>query len=154
MSITGVDISQAMVDKYNDRADKQGISPAEMKAICIDLEGKPGELGDSEFDVAVCCMSYHHFVNPAQITKTLAYFLKPGGYLFVADIESTPDRDEIIPESSNHVVVHKYGFSREEIQSFFDNANLGSFQFSCATRAQKNGRDINVFLAQGIKVTA
>ncbi|KAF9265888.1 S-adenosyl-L-methionine-dependent methyltransferase [Marasmius fiardii PR-910] len=150
-SITGVDISQAMVDRYNDRTDKQGISPEEMKAIRIELQGKPGELDGSTFDVAMCCMSYHHFVNPTQITKTLAYFLKPGGSVFVADIESTPNRDEILPQSANHVVVHKHGFSQEEMQSFFDNAGLTSFQFTRITRAKKNDRDVNVFLARGIK---
>lgn len=51
--IVGIDISQGMVDQYNRRVANQGISPDEMKAICVDLKGVDGELDNRKFDVVV-----------------------------------------------------------------------------------------------------
>ncbi|ESK92207.1 hexaprenyldihydroxybenzoate methyltransferase [Moniliophthora roreri MCA 2997] len=150
-SILGVDISQSMVDKYNEQANNQGMEPNEMRAICADLRGEPGELDDSKFDVVICCMSYHHFADPLLTSRKLAYFLKPGGYLFVADVESTQDCAEILPSSASHVVAHKHGFSQEVVKSFFQEADLVSFDFRRVTKARKNGREVNIFLARGIK---
>jgi ubiquinone/menaquinone biosynthesis C-methylase UbiE len=46
--IVGVDISQGMVDQYNKRTENQN-----MKAMCAELKGEPGELDDEKFDVIV-----------------------------------------------------------------------------------------------------
>jgi hypothetical protein len=42
-----------MVDIYNRRVSNQGITPDEMKAVCIELRGVPGELDDAKFDAIV-----------------------------------------------------------------------------------------------------
>jgi len=52
-SIIGVDISQAMVEKYNLKVSNQGISPDEMRAICVDLKGETDELDGMKFDVVM-----------------------------------------------------------------------------------------------------
>ena len=49
----GVDISQGMVDQFNKRIDYQGLTSEEMQAVCAELRGEPGELGDEKFDVVV-----------------------------------------------------------------------------------------------------
>jgi len=46
--LVGVDISQGMVDQFNKRADNQ-----KMHAVCVELKGEPGELGNEKFDVIV-----------------------------------------------------------------------------------------------------
>ena len=43
-TIVGVDISQVSVDRYNTQAANQGLAPDEMRAICSELKGDPGEL--------------------------------------------------------------------------------------------------------------
>ena len=48
--IVGVDISQGMVDQFNKHTEMQN-----MKAVCTELKGEPGELGDEKFDVIVVC---------------------------------------------------------------------------------------------------
>lgn len=50
-AVLGVDISQGMVDQYNKHVEEQGISPEEMKAVCIDLKGEEKELDGAKFDV-------------------------------------------------------------------------------------------------------
>ena len=96
-------------------------------------------------------MSYHHFEDPKAITSKLGYFLKPGGYLFVADVESTEDHEEILPSQDHHVVAHTRGFTKEEMQSFFLASGLESFEFKTVTKARKDGREVNIFLARAIK---
>ena len=69
--IVGVDISQGMVNEYNQRVTNQGIPTDEMKALCLDvLEEGDCDSGVSEetlkalggkFDVVVvrCFILYH-----------------------------------------------------------------------------------------------
>lgn len=65
----GVDISQGMVNQFNKRIGYQGLTSAEMQAVCAELKGEPGELGDEKFDVIVVstyafytsrCLAIHH----------------------------------------------------------------------------------------------
>jgi len=62
--IVGVDISQNMVDHYNQSVANQGIPPEEMRAVCCDLTAVPDQLDGMKFDVVVvslpvACDSYH-----------------------------------------------------------------------------------------------
>lgn len=183
------------MDRYNERVRNQGIPEDEMHAICIPEElvtrngacQVPIELDEPlngvKFDVVIvssssiprphtlttsqCCMSYHHFGSISYVTRMLASFLKPGGYLFVADVES-------VPQTSNHsesgteleilepifsdgvcdagIVVHKYGFSEKSIRSVFEEAGLlGSFRYEIVTQAFKKGKAVKIFLASGVK---
>ncbi|GAW08786.1 S-adenosyl-L-methionine-dependent methyltransferase [Lentinula edodes] len=164
-SIVGVDISQEMVDRYNKRVENQGIPHEEMRAICIpeqllthtndshenDLR-LAKLLGDVEFDVAICCMSYHHFPSISSITRTLSSLLKPGGHLYIADVESIPikspphgpsnnnkqsasDLEAIFPDGACDagVVTHKYGFSELEMKEVFVQAGLADIDAASET---------------------
>lgn len=52
-SIVGVDISQGSVEQYNAQVSNQGLAPEEMRAVCMELKGVPGELDDVKFDLIV-----------------------------------------------------------------------------------------------------
>lgn len=51
--IIGIDISQGMVDYYNQRVHNQGIPPDEMRAICVELTGTDTDLDGKKFDIIV-----------------------------------------------------------------------------------------------------
>ncbi|KAJ3770342.1 S-adenosyl-L-methionine-dependent methyltransferase [Lentinula raphanica] len=175
-SIIGIDISQETVDRYNTHVANQGIELEEMRAICVpeNLLDNPEEsrlrlrnlLGGIEFDVAICCMFYHHFPSISSTTRTLSPLLKPGGYLYVADVESIPAQPSA-PESDTNDAQHLY-FNREpifpeelEMLHVFVEAGLAEldektgqanrFGYDIVTRAFKNGKAVNIFLASGIK---
>lgn len=61
--IIGVDITQALVDIYNERVANQGITPNEMRAICVELKGEEGELDGLKFDVIVVSGSFLRFTS-------------------------------------------------------------------------------------------
>ncbi|KAK0447062.1 hypothetical protein EV421DRAFT_1788372 [Armillaria borealis] len=127
-SIQGVDISQGMVDQYNRRAET--------------LE---------------CTMAYHHFESTDEITRILAYFLKPGGALLVTDRVSSDavPKIEDIPEKYEAIVPHKTGFSEEDMRKVFEGAGLESFSLNVIPGVTMDSMfgltDQKLFLAKGFK---
>ncbi|KAI0738019.1 S-adenosyl-L-methionine-dependent methyltransferase [Daedaleopsis nitida] len=155
-SIVGVDISQVSVDRYNAQATRFGLAPEQMKAVCVELKGEPGELDGAKFDVIVCCASYHHFASIDDITRTLAFFLKPGGSLIVADIKAEDDERQLFPETHHGLVPHKHGISEAQLRATFEGAGLGEFMIKDAARGNmphlgEHGTEITWFIARGVK---
>jgi len=147
--IVGVDISQSMIDQYNQSVVNQGIPPEEMRAVCCDLTAAPDQLDGMKFDVVVCASSYHHFPSIEDVTKALASYLKPGGSLLVADLMKPSSAQELFPSETHHVVPHKGGFEEANIRVVFEGAGLTNFAFVTATTAKKHGHPVQFFLASG-----
>ncbi|KAH9890508.1 S-adenosyl-L-methionine-dependent methyltransferase [Cubamyces lactineus] len=150
--IVGVDISQGSVDIYNKKAAEQGFS-SEMEAVCAVLKGTPEELGGAKFDLITCSASYHHFADIAETTRALAYFLKPGGSLLVADLKAAPDGKELIPSTHHHLVPHKHGLSEEMMRTTFEGAGLVEFEMTEAGTFKFNEAtpEATWFIARGVK---
>ncbi len=174
-SIQGVDISQGMVDQYNKRAETLGVT-SKMSAIAYELKGLPEELEGRKFDVVLvrtstralklgfrtdmysqCTMAYHHFESTDEITRILAYFLKPGGALLVIDFVSWDSvlKIEDLPEKYEAIVPHKRGFSEEAMRKLFEDAGLESFSLNVIPDVNMDGifglTDQKLFLAKGVK---
>ncbi|KIM49738.1 hypothetical protein M413DRAFT_438880 [Hebeloma cylindrosporum] len=156
-SIVGVDISQKSVDVYNDTVSKQGLNPDEMRAVCVELKGEAGELDDLKFDVVACASSYHHFASIDDITRMLAFFLKPGGVLLVTDFTRTEAQkasagsSALIDEKYSHLVPHTNGMTEEGLRKAFDGAGLTSFEFKHLSTLTLHGAEGTLFLAKGVK---
>ncbi|KAG2139026.1 S-adenosyl-L-methionine-dependent methyltransferase [Suillus clintonianus] len=152
--IVGVDISQRMVDQYNQSVVNQGIPFEEMRAVCCDLTAAPDQLDGMKFDVVVCASSYHHFPSIEEVTKALASYLKPGGLLLVADLmkpSSAESAQELFPTNAHHIVAHSGGFEEADIKAVFEGAGLINFAFVTACKAKKHGHSVQLFLASGTK---
>ncbi|KAG9036163.1 hypothetical protein FRB95_009737 [Tulasnella sp. JGI-2019a] len=84
--IQGWDISQKMVDVFNEKAQKSDETKDKLKASVVDLQATGNDLDGQEFDVIICAHAYHHFEDPAQMTKKLIAHLRPGtGALLILD---------------------------------------------------------------------
>jgi len=154
--VVGVDISPNMVELYNESVSNHGVSPEEMQAFCVKLEGKESELDGQIFDVVLCTMAYHHFEDLNSVTRTLTYFVKPGGVLAIMDLmkpeEGQPSFIHNHPDA-HHVVPHKGGFDEAEIKALFvDVAGLEKFSYAPSVEIKKDG-DVKMkcFLAVGYK---
>ncbi|KAG1736891.1 S-adenosyl-L-methionine-dependent methyltransferase [Suillus paluster] len=155
--IVGVDISQSMVDRYNQSVANQGIPHEEMRAVCCDLTATSNQLDGMKFDVVVCASSYHHFPSIEEVTKALASYLKPGGSLLVADLmkpSSVESTQELFPTGAHSIVAHRGGFEEADIKAVFEGAGLINFAFVTAGKAKKQGHPIQFFLASGTKEVA
>lgn len=149
-SILGIDISQGMVDQYNTRVHNQGIPPEDMRARCIELEGEETELDGLKFDVVLCAMAYHHLPFPQETTRLLAFFVKPGGTLLVADYQAEDD-GTAIPDTHADIVAHKAGFNEAQMKDMFDRAGLDAFSLERVLSAKMHGHGVIIFLAKGEK---
>ena len=108
-----------------------------------------------------CNLAYHHFESIGDVTRTLAFFLKPGGVLLVVDIlkptEGCVDADaslsaeSIFPDHVDHIVAHKAGFTADVIRHTFTSAGLVSFHIEAAIPVKKHDKDFQLFLAKGTK---
>lgn len=142
-SILGVDVSQRMVDLYNEQLkDTNNAS-----AVCMELKGKEGELSDARFDMIFCASAYHHFASIEDVTRTLTFFLKPGGALIVVDIVHSEEAYASMAKHG-HMVPHTHGLSREQIHEAFGAAGLSMRLFENIPSAVEH-TDKELFLAIG-----
>ena len=102
-------------------------------------------------------MAYHHFESIGDVTRALAFFLKPGGVLLVVDILNTTEgcanagAESIFPDHVHHIIAHKAGFTEEDIRVTFTSAGLVSFYMEAAIPVKKHNKDFRLFLAKGTK---
>ena len=88
----GCDVSQGMVDVYNQKASTNGFSD-KMHALCIDILSLPVSEIPQELqnvDAVVCSMSFHHIPDIDRLSQVLASLLKKGGHLLVIDLLESP----------------------------------------------------------------
>lgn len=109
-------------------------------------------------------MAYHHFESISTITRVLSFFLKPGGVLLVADLikaqlqtliphmdpTSTADLKQVTVDLK-HVVAHRGGLDESTMRSTFEEAGLSEFAFRPCVRVTKGEKELNVFVAKGVK---
>lgn len=150
-SLVGVDISEGMVARFNERASELGLPPSKARAEAIELKGTGGELGGAKFDIVLCTLAYHHLSSISTTTALLASFLKPGGALLVVDHMATPEtRENDVPEEFRNAVKTTAGFSEAQIREVFEGAGLQEFEFGHALTATVLGKERAAFVAKGL----
>lgn len=88
------------------------------------------------------------------MTRTLAFFLKPGGCLLVADKQKMENDEKFLPDDPHHMVAHSGGISEGDLRKAFEGAGLESFHSEYATSLKMGGVDVDYFLAKGVKPVA
>ncbi|RLV94945.1 hypothetical protein JA1_001477 [Spathaspora sp. JA1] len=86
----GIDVSSVFLQYFNKRASLHKSADLDFNSFQYDIldESVQDELDEkfgNRFDGIICTISYHHLHNYESITKKLATFLTPGGYLFIID---------------------------------------------------------------------
>ena len=83
VTLTGVDISSAMVERATHRAARAGLS-ARVQFDVGDVAALP--LSEEEFDGVVSTLSLHHWINPVKGLAEIHRVLKPGGEARIYDL--------------------------------------------------------------------
>jgi ubiquinone/menaquinone biosynthesis C-methylase UbiE len=171
--IVGVDVSQGMVDEFNKHVEEKGISPKAVHAVRAELKGEKDELDGKKFDIIMvrriiggspvqmltlnqCTQGYHHIADVRTVTKTLAFFLKPGGKLVVIDMMPHDGNDFLHTDthymSAAHTVSHKHGFTESEMEGILEEAGLtGITLIPSVAHITYEEKGISLFIAHGIK---
>lgn len=126
--------------------------------------GNPLRLGDNQ-----CSMAYHHFFDVEATTKTLCFFLKPGGVLLIADQmphdhNTLYNNTKIMHDLSGHApkeavlssVVRRGGFAENEMKAVFDKVGLVDWKWVPEIAGVENEdgtKAMDIFLAIGKKPT-
>jgi SAM-dependent methyltransferase len=152
----GVDLSEGMVDAYNERFQASSDAPQPFKAHAVVgnlLEKEvPAHLSGPEyfdFDLAVVGMGFHHLSDVQLATDRLAERLKPGGVLMIVDFLAYSPSEKI-----EHISHH--GFSEERVKELFGNAGLVDTELVIAEEdwaLMSPDSKRRVFLARGKKPT-
>ncbi|EDK37911.2 hypothetical protein PGUG_02009 [Meyerozyma guilliermondii ATCC 6260] len=88
--IVGVDINEGFLNRFKSQLDViTKDSSIWTKIVKADILSDEAEADirplESSADVIVCSLAYHHFHDFGAMTKKLASFLKPGGWLYIVD---------------------------------------------------------------------
>ncbi|KAK4892711.1 hypothetical protein LTR17_027015 [Elasticomyces elasticus] len=169
-TIRGVDISESMVEKYNEAAQSSGLTSEQANAVVGNLlsDEVSQQLSGPEyqlFDVAVVGLGFHHFEDPATAIKRLTDRLKPEtGVLVIIDFvpfddELARERKEHAPHPGgdfpdmSHTIKHS-GFTRQDMLKLYEEGGLEDFGWHVlpepAVMELKNGtRERTIFIARG-----
>lgn len=164
-TIRGIDISENMVQKYNEAAQSSGMSHDHAHAVVGDLCGETvdsaldiAELRD--FDIAVIGLGFHHFENPALAVQRLGERLKAGsGVLVIIDFLpfSIPSPHNHGKEGDfpamEHTIKHS-GFTGDQMRDLYQKAGFTDFDIVALAKPVvmelKHGRtERTVFIAKG-----
>ncbi|WP_031434670.1 class I SAM-dependent DNA methyltransferase [Methylomarinum vadi] len=133
--VTAVDVSQAMLDKLQAKAELHG----KVEALCQNILEQP--LG-IRFDLIVSAMAMHHVEDTDKMVACLAEHLKPGGRIALADL----DEEDGSFHSVDAKGVYHTGFDRETLQSLLSRHGFKDIRFVTAHVLNKSDRLYPVFL--------
>jgi len=86
-SVSGVDLTPAMVEEAERRAREEGIDNVGFALG----DATALELADGSFDGAITRLSLHHIPAPDRVVAEMARVVRPGGWVVVSDIAGDHD---------------------------------------------------------------
>jgi SAM-dependent methyltransferase len=88
-SVTGVDLTPAMIAEAEQSTEDEGIDNVDF--VLGDVTAL--ELDDDCFDGAITRLSLHHIPAPRRVVAEMVRLVRPGGWVLVSDIVADRDRD-------------------------------------------------------------
>ncbi|KAK6459589.1 methyltransferase [Scheffersomyces xylosifermentans] len=88
--VVGVDINKDFLARFNSKAQDVVSDELSIKSHVYDIldpevQSELDEKFGAKFDVIICTYSYHHLDSYRDVTKKLASFLRPGGWIYIVD---------------------------------------------------------------------
>lgn len=144
-SLTGVDTSEAMLARFEQKAKELELD--HVHSLKVDLD--QGADIPGRYDMVVSSMVFHHIENIESVMVRLYDVLKPNGILCVADL----DLDGGLFHEDPTGVFHD-GFDRSDFARLLKKAGFGEVHMEQATevvRPQEDGseRRFSIFMATG-----
>jgi 2-polyprenyl-3-methyl-5-hydroxy-6-metoxy-1,4-benzoquinol methylase len=86
-SVTGVDLTPAMIEEAERRAAEDGVDNVSFQAG----DATALDFADGAFDGAITRLSLHHVPTPARVVAEMARVVRPGGWVVLSDIVADED---------------------------------------------------------------
>ncbi len=142
--ITGIDNSQGMLDILNSKLQQSKIDNVNLKLFDANID----KLNEDSYDLAISNMTFHHFIKPDIFIKQVYSSLKPGGAIFIADLET---EDGSFHNNQDIEGVHHFGFDKKEFLNWLKEGNFKNTNIKTIFEIDKDGKKFPVFLAYGEK---
>ena len=139
--LIGVDLSANMLEAFGEKAKVAGLQNVKSMLVEPDFD-----FGDMGLNVIVSAMAMHHIENPKKQFEKFSKALKSGGMLAIADLA----KEDGSFHADNNGVYH-FGFSPDELISFFVEAGFETPTIVVAYTVKKLGRDYNILLSYAKK---
>jgi ubiquinone/menaquinone biosynthesis C-methylase UbiE len=144
-SLTGLDNSAGMLEVFQDKAKASGFN--NVNALFLNLDD--GDPLPGTYDMVMSSLTFHHLKNIPLVLKTLYHGLNSGGHVCIADL----DLEDGTFHTDNAGVVH-FGFPRDKMVIWLQEAGFSNVNVSSATRVVKPGndgveREFSIFLITG-----
>jgi tRNA (cmo5U34)-methyltransferase len=140
------DSSRGMLDVLDGKTQASGLT--NVQTVLLDLERGAGDVRLPAFDVVVSSMAMHHIADTGALLRSLFAFLKPGGRIALADLDSEPGDFH-----DDNTGVEHFGFDRGEIAALAGAAGFARVATSTAYRMSKprgtGEREYPIFLLSG-----
>lgn len=134
--LIGVDISDKMLDVFNEKAKKSNLNNTQ--TLLVVENAKFDNLG---LDSVVSAMALHHIKNPDELFKDFNHSLNLGGVLAIADLA----KEDGTFHENNSGVFH-FGFSKDEFCSFFVNNGFEAPTIYVAHTVSKQNKEYEILL--------
>ncbi len=136
-SLTGIDTSVGMLEKFNRRFQKQ----AHVKSLAINLED--ASMSES-YDVIMSSMAFHHLKDPKKVLELFKKHLAPNGKIFIIDLD---EEDGTFHPDNKGMGVEHFGFSQKEFQTWANELGFKKFSYEIVFEMNKNHRSYGIGLA-------
>jgi ubiquinone/menaquinone biosynthesis C-methylase UbiE len=144
--IYAFDLSEGMLNVFKEKIEKQGLD--NIKIFKKDVLSE--EFPEKDFDLVITSMTFHHLDNPEEALRKIANYLKNDGYVVIIDLE----KEDGTFHSDNTDVKH-FGFTHNEVESWFKNTGFSNFKIKTVYNIKKERegkiRKYPVFMAVGKK---
>ncbi len=125
--VIGIDISEKMVEKFNEKAKRLNLNAKAYKKDIFEI--------DEKFNIAISSMTMHHIKNIKALSNKLKEITNK---VFITDLDK---EDGSFHTRGNDDVCH-FGFSKEELKEYFDDWQM---EYKIIHKVKKH-KDFDVFL--------
>ncbi|MFP5520578.1 MAG: class I SAM-dependent methyltransferase [Bdellovibrionia bacterium] len=132
---TGIDSSSEMLKVLQSKFPMSNV-----KTLNLDVERE--SLNHIDYNFVLSQMAFHHLKDPSQVVKSLKK--NKDFKLVIIDLDKEDGSFHPDPKSMG---VHHFGFTRDEIASWAQGANLNLEHYEIINTIEKNNKQYHQFLA-------
>lgn len=136
--LIGIDTSSGMLEIFNQKFK----SFENTKGLLLNLE--TDTLEESNFDLVISSMAFHHLKSPIDILKKVKGLLKNNARIAIIDLDQ--EDGSFHPDPANMGVYH-FGFSEDQLNLWAKEAGLKFIGRSIVNTISKNDKSYPIFLA-------
>ena len=136
--VVGLDNSEGMVEQFNQKAEEYNL-----QASARTFNFESDTIDDSNFNLSVAAMVFHHLPDPQVILKKLYDSLKSNGTIAIADL----DKEDGSFHPADMKGIYHHGFNRSDMTDWLSKAGFKAVKTETVLDFERDGNQYSIFLA-------